>query len=193
MLGNPKAVNRNTRFIDTDLNRSFGKEAGGYESRRAKQIAKLLKNYDLLLDIHTTTTDMKLVPIVASLGPKTKKVINVMPEKEVILMEPSMAMGSLIGYFGDGAVSLELGEEFAQKHGLALILRLIKRLADDKLLPSKPRFIYRVSRTIPTDRKFEARNFEDSEELGGYAVLPKEASYKGFAGFVADSRDKLLI
>lgn len=55
VFANEKAIQKNVRFIKTDLNRSFpGKEKGSYEMKRAKELIDLCKNYDLVLDFHNT-------------------------------------------------------------------------------------------------------------------------------------------
>lgn len=61
ILGNPTAYDRNTRFVDTDLNRLFGEpfehEKHGsltVEAARALEIAPFLADSDFLLDIHST-------------------------------------------------------------------------------------------------------------------------------------------
>eukprot|EP00756_Hemistasia_phaeocysticola_P023069 Hpha_TRINITY_DN15869_c1_g6::TRINITY_DN15869_c1_g6_i2::g.191759::m.191759/K18458/ACY3; N-acyl-aromatic-L-amino acid amidohydrolase len=66
-IGNPAAVEWNTRYVDTDLNREFSLDAlrarGAHlEGRRAAELNKLLgpkegvPSCDLLLDLHTTTS-----------------------------------------------------------------------------------------------------------------------------------------
>lgn len=52
MVGNPRAVEADTRFIDFDLNRSFYFEPRGYEAERMQEIKKVLDEADVLLDIH---------------------------------------------------------------------------------------------------------------------------------------------
>ena len=53
-VGNPLASERNVRFVDSDLNRSYGKSASsGYEGQRAAELKPLLSQADYLLDIHS--------------------------------------------------------------------------------------------------------------------------------------------
>lgn len=55
LIGNPKAVSQGKRFIETDLNRSFGKELElTYEEQRATYIRNIASNYDVVLDFHNT-------------------------------------------------------------------------------------------------------------------------------------------
>ncbi len=57
---NLKAIERDTRFIDTDLNRSFGKEKRtGYEAERAEQLKPFLADADVVLDFHGTRKKSK--------------------------------------------------------------------------------------------------------------------------------------
>jgi len=71
ILGNPKAITANKRFIDVDLNRCFSSpdlanpNLTEYEQIRAKEIAQQLKKekVDLLLDLHTTTANMGITLI----------------------------------------------------------------------------------------------------------------------------------
>ncbi len=53
-VGNPLAAKENKRFIDTDLNRSYGKSPPkGHEGARANVLKPLLEHADYLFDIHS--------------------------------------------------------------------------------------------------------------------------------------------
>ncbi len=56
VLANPPALRQNCRFIDQDLNRSFpgDQTAQSYELRRAAELVKMTRPYDLVLDFHNT-------------------------------------------------------------------------------------------------------------------------------------------
>lgn len=57
VLANPKAIEAKKRFTESDLNRSFGNQyPGTYETVRAKQLARLCREFDLVLDFHNTET-----------------------------------------------------------------------------------------------------------------------------------------
>ncbi len=87
LVGNPKAIARRQRYIDTDLNRSFerrwltGPTATGYEAERAREICRLIEGdrpadsaapvnadpgVDVIIDLHSTTANMGLTLIVDS-------------------------------------------------------------------------------------------------------------------------------
>ena len=60
ILGNPRAYEKNIRFIDEDLNRLFGENSKStenqetYEQQRAFELKPFLENANYLLDIHAT-------------------------------------------------------------------------------------------------------------------------------------------
>ncbi len=57
VLANPKAIEKNVRFVEKNMNRCFKKRIvwKSYEEIRVKEIKKILNNADYLLDIHNTT------------------------------------------------------------------------------------------------------------------------------------------
>jgi succinylglutamate desuccinylase len=75
LIANPQAVMANRRYIDRDLNRSFDNrdlknlELVGYEEKRAKEIATKLTNVDLIIDLHSSTSNMGLTILPSSRHP----------------------------------------------------------------------------------------------------------------------------
>lgn len=82
LIGNPVAFLQNRRFVDTDLNREFTKsklseeKTTTVESKRAKEVNEILgpkfgettlesSKPDVVIDLHTTTTNMGLSIIIA--------------------------------------------------------------------------------------------------------------------------------
>ncbi|MEI6481244.1 MAG: succinylglutamate desuccinylase/aspartoacylase family protein [Candidatus Saccharibacteria bacterium] len=55
-LANPPALQKNVRFVEKDLNRSFPGSTNGssFEDRRAAEIVELCATYDVVLDFHNT-------------------------------------------------------------------------------------------------------------------------------------------
>lgn len=56
LLANEQAIKANSRFIEQDLNRTFPGDgtSKAYEPRRAAEILKIAKKYDVVLDFHNT-------------------------------------------------------------------------------------------------------------------------------------------
>jgi succinylglutamate desuccinylase len=75
LLANPRAITANRRYIDRDLNRSFDNndlvnlELTGYEDNRAKEIAVELQDVDLIIDLHSSTSNMGLTILPANTDP----------------------------------------------------------------------------------------------------------------------------
>jgi succinylglutamate desuccinylase len=75
LLANPQAIAANRRYIDRDLNRSFDNDdlanpaLTGYEAHRAKEIAQALQHVDLIIDLHSSTSQMGLTILPASTHP----------------------------------------------------------------------------------------------------------------------------
>jgi succinylglutamate desuccinylase len=75
LIANPQAVTENRRYIDRDLNRSFDNEdlanleLTSYEEKRAKEIATKLDDIDLIIDLHSSTSNMGLTILPSSKYP----------------------------------------------------------------------------------------------------------------------------
>jgi succinylglutamate desuccinylase len=75
LLANPQAIVANRRYIDRDLNRSFTDEdlvnpdLADYEAKRAKEIAVQLADVDLIIDLHSSTSNMGLTILPSSRHP----------------------------------------------------------------------------------------------------------------------------
>lgn len=83
LLGNPKALHQVRRYVDQDLNRSFGdpapssrevKRARNYEEERAKVLREQLETFrvipdGVLIDLHNTTANMGLSIIFVNPSP----------------------------------------------------------------------------------------------------------------------------
>jgi succinylglutamate desuccinylase len=54
VLGNPAAALENRRFLESDLNRSFGSKSASLEGQRAAHLESILNQTDYLLDFHQT-------------------------------------------------------------------------------------------------------------------------------------------
>ena len=83
LLCNPKAVEKNVRFVEEDLNRLFGVENDSYEGNLAKEIKKKLNQYDICIDIHNSTSK-ETEPFVIC-EKNCLEVVKKIPVKKVVL------------------------------------------------------------------------------------------------------------
>jgi len=104
IIGNPKALKKNVRFIDFDLNRLFGNDfkklsAKSYyslsiEQKRALELAPILAKADYLLDIHSTIK--KSIPFVyIKNSSKHIKLAKIFGTKFIVSSLPSCKAKSL--------------------------------------------------------------------------------------------------
>jgi succinylglutamate desuccinylase len=86
-VANPKAYKLKKRFIDQDLNRSFpGKPRGNYEQRLAYKLSPAIRQADVFIDIHSTTSGLRDAAIVTKLDATTKQCLQAIRPKYVLLM-----------------------------------------------------------------------------------------------------------
>lgn len=87
IIGNPKALQRNKRFIDADLNRvAPGKKSSGlYEVRRACTIMKKAVDYQFVLDIHGTFSQSSIFTIVTNPTPTNINLAYFLPIDRIVI------------------------------------------------------------------------------------------------------------
>ena len=68
MVANPRAYSQNVRYVESDLNRSYGSNLDTYEAQRSKTIEDRIKllQPELVLDFHTTTAEQPDLLITAN-------------------------------------------------------------------------------------------------------------------------------
>ena len=86
-VANKRAFRLGKRFIDQDLNRSFpGSSIGNYEERLAYKLSPIINSADVVVDIHSTTSNLKNAIIVTRLNKKIKECIRAISPDYVLLM-----------------------------------------------------------------------------------------------------------
>jgi succinylglutamate desuccinylase len=125
-LANEKAYKMKRRFVDQDLNRSFpGKKKGNYEERRARVLLTSIKSADLVIDIHSTKSELKDSIIVTKLDQKTLQYVQVIRPRHVLVMKIT-SRRALVSQAKVG-LAFEYGKD-NDSQVLRNILRDIKRL-----------------------------------------------------------------
>jgi len=178
IVGNPQAVAKGVRFIEKDLNASFGTSGDTCEEKRARELGKTLDNTKLVVDFHTFScvsepfaivVDLDMMPLASSLG-----------VKHVVYMKHNIKGGhSLINYHQ--GVSVEVGGHNDPK-SFEMTERVVEKLKRDGIKPDKVK-VYEVFGRI--EEKGEYINFE--EKNGFIPVLYGELAYDsaGFYGLKA--------
>lgn len=178
IVGNPQAVAKGVRFIEKDLNASFGAGGDTSEEKRATELDSILDKKRLVIDMHTFScvsepfaivVDLDMIPLASSLG-----------VKHVVYMKHNIKGGhSLINY--RQGVSIEVGGH-KDSESFEMTKKVLKKLMKDGIKPDKVK-IYEVFGRI--EEKGEYTNFE--EKNGFIPVLYGERAYDsaGFYGLKA--------
>ena len=195
IIANPRAYKQRKRFTETDLNRSYmrsGKKS--YEEMRADEIYDIAQGYDFVIDIHTTTSDVDFVSIIARLNDRVAQSLSHLPDDDVAIMEFVGAGHSLIGCI-DNSISLEFNEEFAKKKkSLDIVVSLVEGLRSDTYGQYLQKTLYHITGTIPEGVSIDnEQNFKYSKAHGYYPFLVGEKHYKGYQGFYAAQTSSLDI
>lgn len=156
VVGNPKAVESNMRFISSDLNRVYpGKKDGDYEERRAYKIFKKMQSYDWIIDIHGVPDEDHEPFIILCNGINKKdsfEIASLFPIQKTVIWESTTKnkMGASVTYFCGGGFEIEFGLKnkiIAQKNleqALRLFLTNIQNVKPKKFTKE----IFKVTRRV---------------------------------------------
>ena len=212
-LGNTEAYKKDVRFLEKDLNRSFGLgDQNSLEGKRAKELTKLLIRTDFLLDFHQTQRPC-LNPFFVF--PYTKKglsfALHLNSEIPVVthwsggFSKDGMCTDEFINSQGGVGISLETGfcgrDPLQISFGLKLIFEalFLKKFLENDRNPALPDElseedlkIYTWSEVFPYPEEGEVilkedlinfSFFQKGEELGKHEGLAIKASEEGFLLF----------
>lgn len=110
IIGNPKALEKNVRFINADLNRTF-KYYKHYcsELNMIQDILNFKENKDLIIDIHSAQTDFPLCAIITRHDDKMIEYIESLGIERIIDLSKLSDGGALIDNVR--GFSLEVGKD----------------------------------------------------------------------------------
>ncbi|HSW78189.1 MAG TPA: succinylglutamate desuccinylase/aspartoacylase family protein [Candidatus Chromulinivoraceae bacterium] len=186
--GNLRAYRQKVRYIESDLNRSYTGGDTTYEERRANTILKYIKkqDFDLVLDLHTTTCSQPPCLIVAGITDDNRQFIRASSIEKIVHMNHEIVETSLIGVYSKSA-SIEVNV-------IQLTTKLMEQLTSDidrylhNAASKKTKTVYEVGDLLGKDeitqeQAEELRNFEMSP-LGFYPILVGENSYKKYTKYL---------
>lgn len=199
-LANTEARRKFVRYIESDMNRSFIKNNTSYEGRQAKKLLKLInKNqYQLILDLHTTTADQEPCLLVNTFSNSVKKYIRGSNTKQVIKISDNLAAHSLIGNC-PRALSVEVNEANVNVEFLeSIVTSLTAFLANTKT--SSTCTVFEVdSLLLPQDLEGSSQQLAVNLQLYNnqfYPILLGEVAYKqdgSYLGFKAKEKYQLKV
>ena len=182
-IGNELALKQNKRFIEADLNRCFpGNPEGEYEEKIAYELLKKLKNFDYIIDVHSSSCNIELFGIITKPNKEKINLAKKMGLKKIVLMSEHLAKGSALIDYLDCALSLEIGPH--NKEGNAeKVITLINNLQnniDKDCSENKPE-IYEIFDIIKGEEvsKYYLENFKGVKK-GDLIAEGKERYYAHF-------------
>ncbi len=213
ILGNEEAIKMGKRGTtpDHNLNRMFsdehlaGPDLGFYESRRAHELAPILKSADISLDIHSTSVPtLPFLP--CAFSPRHEKVYRWF-DAGIVLADPDFILGGkrsttdeYVDHCGGIGICFETGYA-GDTSRLPVVVKSIQNILADQglvataepLLPPKPSYrVFRLTRKIDlTDAGFRyVKGFPQSfqevrkgEVIGYHGAVPETAEEDGVIAF----------
>lgn len=167
VLGNPRAREAGKRFIDQDLNASYGPTSNSYEAKRAQEILEEISKNEVVIDFHTTSAK----------GPPFTILMNrtMLPLAErtglsvVVLMTHNIKKGHALLNARDG-IAVEISGYDTQE-SFDTTLDVLRNLESGELFPSTLFEVYGII-TEPGDYE----NFVEHKD-GFFPILVGEESY----------------
>ena len=168
-IANRRAFELRKRFIDQDLNRSFpGKKDGNHEEKLAYKISPIIKSADIVIDIHSTKSELRDAIIVTKLDRATKKCIKAMQPKYVLVMNATRDRALI------SQAKIGLAFEYGKDNNSTTLKKIV---VDIKKIFC---YIGLVNITLP-ESKTATQYFDVVSEVTkprGYKLLKKIKNYK---------------
>lgn len=207
IIANEKALKKEVRYTDCDLNRSFpgDKESERYEERLAAEIMEKVENTKVL-DLHTTHSYPHPFATFSNLNDTTRDLLKSTGAKNAVYFPEHT--GTLNGQLN--AVVVETGyqkTEQAEANAVGVIKNFLaaQGVIEGNHEMSEPN-IFKYYATVEGDWKFTAENFKevragesfaerDGDKLVAkedfYPVLMSTNGYEGKLGFKAKKIEEL--
>lgn len=172
VVANPKALATNKRFVEQDMNASFGTGGMRYEERRAREVLRQLRPLMSVIDLHTFSAASPPFAIIVDL--KMLPLAKRLQLKHIVYMKHNIKAGHALINHVDG-VSVEVGKH-NDPISFHLALELVERLGRNDTLAIMSE-VYEVYDIITTPGSYT--NFSLHQE-GFFPVLAGENAYNHY-------------
>jgi len=201
LIGNPRALKKNVRYIESDLNRSFpGNPGGTIEERRAGQLVEKLERYKRVVDFHTATCATSPFVITTKITQRHMALASKTGVGKIVLMSREFGAGKSLIDFVPVGISIESGREKSAKTK-EVIEKIMLQILNKE--PSKKKtVIYEVFDCLKKSNKSEflspeihpfklitkgdqITNLGLKAKTDFYPVLPRSKNYPNFLCLMA--------
>lgn len=146
VIANTRAIKDGKRFVDQDLNRSFpGNPKGNHEECLAHALFLLIEKADIVLDIHSTTTDTTSAVILTKVNKSIRQLLHIFNPKRVVVMEKKVGNTALTGYCKAG-ISFEYGKDKSKKAYKETLTDIMKILEGYGMIERKGKGVLKITR-----------------------------------------------
>ena len=187
IIANPRAYAKNVRYIESDLNRSYGLGLDTYESQRAKVIEERIQllRPELVLDFHTTTAEQLDLLITADRNNEVvQRFINASAIKDNLVVSPLNDITTVAQNF----VAYEVPNSHLNDDLYKQICADIARYLDEETVDQERTFYKMVGKILPEEERsiVDLKNFVYNDTLQTIPAFLGEEAYKQdgtYAGF----------
>lgn len=217
-VAHQKALLKNKRFFETDLNRSFpGKINGSLEERLAYKLLPKIKSADIVIDIHSTESGLTSSVIITKLTRQTIDLAQSTNARHVLYMEATKNNAFISS--AKAGIGLEFGKDKSPKtfhdtkKAVLLVLKKFGMVSGIKAEPQRKKLYFHVLGPVLKPKGFKlsskVRNFKlikkgeiyatnkkDSKlkaDMDFYPILFGEKRYKDIFGFKAYKLSKFKL
>lgn len=201
IVGNPKATKKNIRFIDEDLNRIGNNDLNlqSYESKRSKELFKIISNYEYVIDIHETKSSDDNMLIVSNWSLNKHNTLLKCPVEKIIFWPPSNSSTIPIISSCVNGFELEIGTKTKYKEKVKEIPRIlektIKNIIEDINETEKREYFGIYGKISDDDIKKDdiLINFNEYISQNGESYFPlRFGKYDGKNGYKMARIDKYI-
>jgi len=202
IIAHPRALKKKKRFIQEDLNRSFGTRKRSFERKLARELSRELNLHDVVLDIHATNSAFKDLIITTDIGKKHRNLMKLVPIEKV-MYAPAKVFGGheLIAHTPLG-IALEYGPDKTGKNFTLALSHIRAVLASFGMIASRSRIYprkklytlsgaYRVPHGFkPSPKLRDFLRIRKGQHIGSISSRPLKAEYDFFPIFLGKGRYK---
>jgi len=207
LLGNVEAALANKRFLNSDLNRSFGSvEANDSETRRAKELAKIFLDSAFVVDFHQTQSPADSAFLISRFDATSFSIFRETSDLSAVVYQGTFSENSMTtlnfhlanGGFGYG---IELGEKGFDPKQIELDINLAEKTIGilserTNLERTDPRSVRADSMTFTFAETIKSHigSYELTSDLRSMSIIPAGKTLARLDGrdYVVDRDTRIL-
>lgn len=178
IVGNPKAVELNSRYVDADLNRSAPGDSSSiiYEKKRAAEIIEFANNFDCVIDVHGSISDCGIITIIPKPTINNLLLAGTLPIQRNVIWyaKSSLEEGPIVQFCDPTALEIECGPKENKQVQKELEKIIIEIISGD----------YRISRL--SEKEFYAVYGKKEADGNKYSDFVESGDSEKFYPFLAN-------